>query len=120
MYLKSAVYKVYCNFVTDFLVMPDAKNLVSSQRRLASCILELQFPQAVGTKATIKQFTDVLNFVQVQLHRMTLAFRPAIRLALELGAAALTWNAFMFDHVAKIQQIRILSYKKRSRFFCSL
>jgi len=51
---------------------------------------------------------------------MALAFRTAIRLALELGAATLTWNAFMFDHAAKIQQIKILSYKKGSRFFCSL
>jgi len=51
---------------------------------------------------------------------MALAFGPAIGLALEPGATTLTWNAFMFDHAAKIQQIRILSHKKGSSFFCSL
>jgi hypothetical protein len=106
-------------FRTDIWITPDLKNSCPA-RALASCIFELQFPQAVCTKTTIKQFTDVLNFVQVQLHRMALAFRTAIRLALELGATTLTWNAFMFDHATKIQQIRILSYKKGSRFFCSL
>jgi hypothetical protein len=94
-------------FRMDIWITPKSKR-GSRRRSLASCIFKLQFPQAVCTKTTIKQFTDVLNFVQVQLHRMALAFRPPIRLA------------FMIDHAAKIQQIRILSYKKGSRFFCSL
>jgi hypothetical protein len=72
----------------------------------------LQFTKAVGTKATIKQFTDVVHLIQVELNSMALTFSATVGFALDSGATSLTRNKFVFDHLAKIRQIKMTTIKK--------
>jgi hypothetical protein len=65
----------------------------------------LKFPQAIRTQTALEQLTNVLHRIHIQPNGMALTFRRTVRLTLYSRAAALTWDKFMFGHVAKIQQI---------------